>query len=108
MFKNDNISFKNNIFNVISDIDKNSTIVILLDLNTKISDDFGSNLNAIASDYNIYILTSEDSFEYQNIKKIDFYNNLDDKYLMPDKIHLTKQGNERLNNLLISTLKKTS
>ena len=81
-------------------------IVLMFDRELNISKIEYQELITICKDKDLYIVnlnnTDLEELESGNVKIIDFYQELknNDKYLMIDKVHLSKEGNEALNKLL--------
>ena len=65
-----------------------------------------NNLIKLCDGHNIYIISTDKKlsnikFDYENVRYINVYSEIKDlNYLTPDNIHLNKEGNEYLGNLL--------
>lgn len=82
----------------------NYNVVFAFDSMAKLSNDDYKVLIEMCKEKKVYVLkTNNQTLDLENgVTIIDFYNELQNykEYLMPDKIHLTEDGNKALSNLL--------
>ncbi|MBQ6494726.1 MAG: acyltransferase family protein [Bacilli bacterium] len=99
-------SLKNELEEKIKDNNLSYNIVFIFDNSFNITLKEYQDLSKICKDYNIYILTLK-KISIDNIKTIDFSKELEqnNNYLMPDRIHLTKEGNMALSNIIKENIK---
>lgn len=86
----------------------NKKVVFIFDKNIKISNEEYNELIDMCSNHEIFVINFKKSINFEtNINVINFYEEIDKNpnYLMPDKVHLSKEGNEALKELLVSLLK---
>lgn len=85
-------------------------VVLVFDKNSNLTIREYKKIIDLLSEYELYIVSSNHDLNKLegNVKIIDLKKELNNnkEYLMVDKIHLTKKGNERLKELLIESLKK--
>lgn len=99
-------SLKKEIKKEIKDNTLNHNVVFLFDNSVNISKKEYNNLIKLCDDHNIYIISTDKKlsnikFDYENVRYINVYSEIKDlNYLTPDNIHLNKEGNEYLGNLL--------
>ena len=107
-----NYSF-NSLYNEMNTKVKNDelehVVVFIFDNQLKITNNEYSKLISLCKNHEIYICNMTDkklSFNESNVNIIDFNSELKkhDDYLMADKIHLTKKGNEALANIIFKSL----
>lgn len=82
-------------------------IFIALDSKTKISDKEYNELSELCKEHKIYILNMGNiKIDNENITLINFYEEIKENpdYLMVDKVHLTKKGNDALSNYIIEAI----
>lgn len=103
-------SLKKEIKKEIKDNTLNHNVVFLFDNSVNISKKEYNNLIKLCDDHNIYIISTDKKlsnikFDYENVRYINVYSEIKDlNYLTPDNIHLNKEGNEYLGNLLNSVI----
>ena len=99
-------SLKKEIKKEIKDNTLNHNVVFLFDNSVNISKKEYNNLIKLCDGHNIYIISTDKKlsnikFDYENVRYINVYSEIKDlNYLTPDNIHLNKEGNEYLGNLL--------
>ena len=99
-------SLKKEIKKEIKDNTLNHNVVFLFDNSFNISKKEYNNLIKLCDGHNIYIISTDKKlsnikFDYENVRYINVYSEIKDlNYLTPDNIHLNKEGNEYLGNLL--------
>ncbi len=99
-------SLKKEIKKEIKDNTLNHNVVFLFDNSVNISRKEYNNLIKLCDGHNIYIISTDKKlsnikFDYENVRYINVYSEIKDlNYLTPDNIHLNKEGNEYLGNLL--------
>lgn len=99
-------SLKKEIKKKIKDNTLNHNVVFLFDNSVNISRKEYNNLIKLCDGHNIYIISTDKKlsnikFDYENVRYINVYSEIKDlNYLTPDNIHLNKEGNEYLGNLL--------
>ena len=99
-------SLKKEITKEIKDNTLNHNVVFLFDNSVNISKKEYNNLIKLCDGHNIYIISTDKKlsnikFDYENVRYINVYSEIKDlNYLTPDNIHLNKEGNEYLGNLL--------
>ena len=84
-----------------------NTLVFIIDSTSDI--DF-KKIIELVKDKKVYIITTKDiSTNVDNVKVINIKKSLEDNpdYLRADKIHLTDNGNEYLNQVLIDNIKSS-
>ena len=97
---------KKEITKEIKDNTLNHNVVFLFDNSVNISKKEYNNLIKLCDGHNIYIISTDKKlsnikFDYENVRYINVYSEIKDlNYLTPDNIHLNKEGNEYLGNLL--------
>lgn len=87
-------------------------VVFIFDSNFNLTNEEYNNLINLCTGHKIYFISTNEDItnmfvkDIDNLVTIDFYTFIQDnpEYLMPDKIHLTKSGNEQLSNLLKNTI----
>jgi len=103
-------SLKKEIKKEIKDNTLNHNVVFLFDNSVNISKKEYNNLIKLCDGHNIYIISTDKKlsnikFDYENVRYINVYSEIKDlNYLTPDNIHLNKEGNEYLGNLLNSVI----
>lgn len=103
-------SLKKEIKKEIKDNTLNHNVVFLFDNSVNISKKEYNNLIKSCDGHNIYIISTDKKlsnikFDYENVRYINVYSEIKDlNYLTPDNIHLNKEGNEYLGNLLNSVI----
>lgn len=83
-------------------------VVFIFDSNFNLTNEEYNNLINLCTGHKIYFISTNKDItnmfvkDIDNLVTVDFYTFIHDnpEYLMPDKIHLTKSGNEQLSNLL--------
>lgn len=83
-------------------------VVFIFDSNFNLTEEEYNNLIKLCKGHKIYFISTNEDItnmfvkDIDNLVTVDFYTFIQDnpEYLMPDKIHLTKSGNEQLSNLL--------
>lgn len=99
-------SLKKEIKKEIKDNTLNHNVVFLFDNSVNISKKEYNNLIKLCDGHNIYIISTDKKlsnikFDYENVRYINVYSEIKNlNYLTPDNIHLNKEGNEYLGNLL--------
>ena len=99
-------SLKKEIKKDIKDNTLNHNVVFLFDNSVNISKKEYNDLIKLCNGHNIYIISTDKKlskikFDDDNVKYINIYSEIKDlNYLAPDKIHLNKDGNKYLGNLL--------
>ena len=99
-------SLKKEIKKEIKDNTLNHNVVFLFDNSVNISKKEYNNLIKLCDGHNIYIISTDKKlsnikFDYENVRYINVYSEIKNlNYLIPDNIHLNKEGNEYLGNLL--------
>lgn len=99
-------SLKKEIKKEIKDNTLNHNVVFLFDNSVNISKKEYNNLIKLCDGHNIYIISTDKKlsnikFDYENVRYINVYSEIKIfNYLTPDNIHLNKEGNEYLGNLL--------
>ena len=105
-------TLKKEINNSITSESITQNIVFILDSTSNITNNEYKELINICQDKEIYIVSLDKNIniDYENVKVIDFYKEIKNnkKYLMPDKIHLTDEGNKALTDIIKNTLIKES
>ncbi len=87
-------------------------VVFIFDSNFNLTEEEYNNLINLCKGHKIYFISTNEDItnmfvkDIDNLVTVDFYTFIQDnpEYLMPDKIHLTKSGNEQLSNLLKNTI----
>ena len=87
-------------------------VVFIFDSNFNLTNEEYNNLINLCTGHKIYFISTNEDItnmfvkDIDNLVTVDFYTFIQDnpEYLMPDKIHLTKSGNEQLSNLLKNTI----
>lgn len=94
----------------IKDKSLNYNIVFLFDNSFNISKKEYINLIKLCKDHNIYIISMNkqyDYIDYDNVIYIDIYNDIkNNNYLLADNIHLNKDGNKYLSDILNNIINK--
>lgn len=94
----------------IKDKSLNYNIVFLFDNSFSISKKEYINLIKLCKDHNIYIISMNkqyDYIDYDNVTYIDIYNDIkNNNYLLADNIHLNKDGNKYLSDILNNIINK--
>ena len=83
-------------------------VILLLDKSLKISQKDYEKIVKILENRKIYIIEISNnnlSFNQENVILIPFYKEMKEDYLLPDKIHLTNQGNKELQKTIINIIK---
>ena len=102
-----------NLYNELKEKINNKTleykIVLLFDQKANLSNEQYNKIIDLCKDYKIYICNitnNKISFENENIKVINFYDEIknNEDYVSADKIHLTKKGNQKLASVLINNI----
>ena len=103
-------TLKASIQKAINDKTLTHKIVFTFDANFNLTLSQYNELIELCTDHQLYmIFTNQNEFETKdNVEIIDFYKEikLHKNYLMSDKIHLTKEGNQALSLLIKETLQK--
>ena len=90
----------------------NHRVVLAFDKTLEITKDEYSELLGILKDYEVYILSFNSKLDFgnNNVTVIDFYSEIKahDDYLLADRIHLSKAGNEMLSFMLDQIINKKS
>lgn len=90
----------------------NHRVVLAFDKTLEISKDEYSELLGILKDYEVYVLSLHTKLDFgnMNVTVIDFYSEITahDDYLLADRIHLSKAGNEMLGFMLDQIINKKS
>ncbi len=100
-------SLKQKIINDISSNNINYNVILAFDSSLKLSNKEYKEIIDLFKDNKIYIVNVRNiDLEFDNVEIIDFYKEIkeNDNYLMSDKIHLSKEGNNSLNKLLVDKL----
>ena len=89
----------------------NHKIFFVFDRQTDITTSQYAEILDLCKDNEVYIVNANkklDFSSYRNVKVIDFYLeiNKNDNYVMPDKVHLTKKGNEALRNIILENINR--
>lgn len=105
-------SLKKNIKKEINNNTLNYNVVFLFDNKANITKKEYNNLIELCKDHNIYVISTDKKlsnikFDYDNVKYINIYNEINNlNYLIADNIHLNKEGNIYLSNVLNNIINK--
>jgi hypothetical protein len=86
----------------------NYKVVLVFDNSLDLTSNQYNEIVKMLSNYKLYVvLLNNVDIDKSKIKTIDFYKEFEENtnYLMKDKIHLTEDGNKRLNELITESLK---
>ena len=86
----------------------NYKVVLVFDKNFELSNEQYNEIITMLSNYKLYVVLVDNiDIDKTKISTIDFYKEIINhpEYLMKDKVHLTNDGNKRLNDLIIENLK---
>lgn len=99
---------KEELSDVIKNKGLNYKVVLVFDKSFKLSTEEYNEIINMLSNYKIYIvLVSDIDIDKSKIYTIDFYKEIDNhpEYLMKDKVHLSDEGNKKLNELIVDSIK---
>ena len=83
-------------------------MVLVFDKNFELSNKQYNEIITMLSNYKLYVVLVDNiDIDKSKISTIDFYKEIENhpEYLMKDRVHLTNDGNKRLNELIIENLK---
>lgn len=86
----------------------NYKVVLVFDKNFELSNEQYNEIITMLSNYKLYVVLVDNiDIDKTKISTIDFYKEIENhpEYLMKDRVHLTNDGNKRLNELIIENLK---
>ena len=86
----------------------NYKVVLVFDKNFELSNEQYNEIITMLSNYKLYVVLVDNiDIDKSKISTIDFYKEIENhpEYLMKDRVHLTNEGNKRLNELIIENLK---
>ena len=86
----------------------NYKVVLVFDKNFRLSSEQYNEIITMLSNYKLYVVLPENiDIDKSKINTIDFYKEIENhpEYLMKDKVHLTNDGNKKLNELIIENIK---
>ena len=86
----------------------NYKVVLVFDKNFELSNEQYNEIITMLSNYKLYVVLVDNiDIDKSKISTIDFYKEIENhpEYLMKDRVHLTNDGNKRLNELIIENLK---
>ena len=86
----------------------NYKVVLVFDKNFELSNKQYNEIITMLSNYKLYVVLVDNiDIDKSKIRTIDFYKEIKNhpEYLMKDRVHLTNDGNKRLNELIIENLK---
>lgn len=86
----------------------NYKVVLVFDKNFELSNEQYNEIITMLSNYKLYVVLVDNiDIDKSKISTIDFYKEIENhpEYLMKDRVHLTNDGNKKLNELIIENLK---
>ena len=105
-----NYTFKSLKQKIVEDINSNNinyNVILAFDSKLKLTNKEYKEIVELLNDNKVYIINVRNiDINIDNVEIIDFYSEIknNNNYLIADKIHLSKEGNEALNELLIDKL----